>query len=852
MNKTATPTTTATLSTTATPTSPYTLTSKIPSQVGVFYLSDLKGNNLVVGGDASDGSITTQLSFGPIGSPLPLQLVECNSIDGSRQQQKSISLSYLCAIKILVDTSSSGGGEKYLIHNNSVLSMTNFNLSSINSSTTTDLNLNLNALFSFVNVSSSSFNSNNTSGFLYKLYSFSSSAFLTLSDRMSKNATVSNSPFLINATTLVLNPAWQSLGCWSDVGRGNIGLTWVQEGGGSGMSLQDCQAQCSLQIASKYAGLDVSGTCFCSYAFNILSLGAIYNSSFGCFHCTDSSFAFCGNSSYTVLDVYANVASSVSWKYLDCLQLDGYSLNVISTSESFTTSQLTNEVCISSCSHDYTLSGTLQGQSCSCISQLPSFISYGQCTSPCPGDSNEVCGGGFVNSMSQVSLYKSPKLTASWGSGGISAVYLGCWSDLSIDNSVAYTSITLTTSDCIDFCVLLSSPLLDYRFAFSTVGDGVCYCSKSFPSADVSSSSTPTKFNSNQCSGGCPGNHYEVCGGSLYEILHSTTVLSNQTCWQSSSSSFSAASSILDGGLFADEPYMSNELCQSICLQKLFVFAGTTDGTRCYCGNTKFSYSMQVSSVFCSTSCGGNSIDSCGGGSNSMSITSSGITVLPASYEFLGCWLVNHTIASSSTNNFSLATNDPTMTNEKCVLACIYLGYTFSATEGIGDFQCLQYLPLSGFPIDVNSCSSACLGNIACDGMLKMSISAITSSAAEIASLDKNFAITSVKRGLYWRVENTGYDYIELTDLSQEVADLSLKLVVDDLNYYDYNNNPLTSAEGWYLIHDTKLGFELHHSGEYTTQKIKTFIFITLKPYFYLKLRLGPMGYRLFKRSSRA
>ena len=63
-------------------------------------------------------------------------------------------------------------------------------------------------------------------------------------------------------------------------------------------------------------------------------------------------------------------------------------------------------------------------------------------------------------------------------------------------------------------------------------------------------------------------------------------------------------------GFFVNDSQMTTDKCVSLCRDKGFRYAGTQDGSQCFCGNT---YGKSGKADNCSMRCGGNANQTCGG-----------------------------------------------------------------------------------------------------------------------------------------------------------------------------------------------------------------------------------------------
>ena len=149
------------------------------------------------------------------------------------------------------------------------------------------------------------------------------------------------------------------------------------------------------------------------------------------------------------------------------------------------------------------------------------------CTSPCPGDSSETCGGPDIHSI----WYAPPgTFTAVQNVTGPDASgYLGCYSidhstedNLILHHTLAFDSANMTNEFCLQSCA-------DHGATWSaTTNAHTCHCGTEYVLGDGFYVSDST------CSWSCSGDSTEKCGAyqtefSVYNVTLSGTMATNAT-----------------------------------------------------------------------------------------------------------------------------------------------------------------------------------------------------------------------------------------------------------------------------------------------------------------------------------
>lgn len=173
---------------------------------------------------------------------------------------------------------------------------------------------------------------------------------------------------------------------------------------------------------------------------------------------------------------------------------------------------------------------------------------------------------------------------------------------------------------------------------------------------------------------------------------------------------------------------VTNERCTTACAAAGYPLAGTEYSGECFCGQVFSNGGAQVQDG-CNMVCNGNSTEICGGsnrlslwskigsGSNPTSSipvtstpkpTSTGTALqLPAPWKYQGCY-------SEGTSGRAFLNQQPdsqTLTIEKCVNACIGLGYAVAGMEYASQCFCDNFVRNGAALVGDGDCSMACSGD---------------------------------------------------------------------------------------------------------------------------------------------
>ncbi|WVQ85831.1 hypothetical protein IAT38_007999 [Cryptococcus sp. DSM 104549] len=400
------------------------------------------------------------------------------------------------------------------------------------------------------------------------------------------------------------------------------------------------------------------------------------------------------------------------WKQVACL----HDISSLSGGVSYTDASLTIDSCQRNClAAGYNYAGTGQqgtAWNCVCGSSISTTatVETGMCTTKCPGNSTQLCGGSYIFNI----FYAPPGTTSTSTPRADGSAYIGCYSNPSTasngllgSSTYNFQSESMTTEVCIDACVGKSA-----KWALTT-SQKYCYCGTAF------NFGSGALVADSQCTTKCSGNSSEICGdyykSSLYNI---TAVAANnatgnhpvgyQGCFQDKSGHLG-----LTNNSWASTA-MTPQQCINGCSELGQTYAGVEQGNTCYCGTTLTSGAPVLPTSQCATACPGNSTFMCGGTQAMDLYTMTSATVTPASVKakkpsgYIGCYKDSGTNLAYA-NAYSYSSNS--MTVEVCKASCFELGYTFGGVEDGTQCKCGNNYPASQQMVSSLYCTKACGGN---------------------------------------------------------------------------------------------------------------------------------------------
>lgn len=171
------------------------------------------------------------------------------------------------------------------------------------------------------------------------------------------------------------------------------------------------------------------------------------------------------------------------------------------------------------------------------------------------------------------------------------------------------------------------------------------------------------------------------------------------------------------------------ELCTSTCNAAGYSIAGVEAGTQCFCGNALGYAANMVVNTACSSTCAGNSSETCGGGSR-INIYSNGTppqsatpgnpdSVYNANYDYLNCYGEATTGRALSAKGYTDPVN---MTLESCAAFCS--GYQYFGVEYAQECYCGSCFNAGSAVIASGKCAMTCTGDASefCGGSYALSV----------------------------------------------------------------------------------------------------------------------------------
>ncbi|EFQ30435.1 WSC domain-containing protein [Colletotrichum graminicola M1.001] len=249
------------------------------------------------------------------------------------------------------------------------------------------------------------------------------------------------------------------------------------------------------------------------------------------------------------------------------------------------------------------MAGVEYGRECYCgylIDSASAMAPESDCSKPCAGNSDEVCGNGgrlnvFTNGDSGPTILSA--------SGDFQS--RGCYSDHTSSRTLS-TRMSLrgdlTVSECTTACAAQGFPYAGVEFGEE------CFCGTSIQNG------APVPATS--CNMACAGDKTQYCGGpaAINIYMSSKPVTGNpsaipfgwtQTCYTDSPNRRALS-------YRTDLTKFSAAQCVAQCDSLGYTYAGVEYGSECYCGNSIDGGNTPASSG-CDMPCDGNRLDTCGG-----------------------------------------------------------------------------------------------------------------------------------------------------------------------------------------------------------------------------------------------
>ncbi|KEY70677.1 hypothetical protein S7711_02276 [Stachybotrys chartarum IBT 7711] len=396
--------------------------------------------------------------------------------------------------------------------------------------------------------------------------------------------------------------------------------------------------------------------------------------------------------------------------------------------------QMTNEQCVEFCfDQGFPYAGTEYHTECFCGDSLaPGGVEAPEadCSTPCGGAPGEACGG-----PGRLTVYWTSELTVvepvvNPGVDGWSS--LGCYAEGTSGRALTYGLNTvpggeMTIAKCTAGCRNAGFRLAGAEYAAE------CFCGNTVANGGMPATSG--------CNMLCAGNSTEYCGGpnrlNVYEfeaISPTTTTTTVDTLETATSatptptpqptelpdgwSSYGCWIDGRDGRILnyqaPDDPALTLEKCVQKCADRGNTVAGAQYYTQCFCGDMVVNGGEEATSNSqCSTPCGGNTDQYCGG-PDRMSLFSIGeprVAGVPTVVEAVGEWVyqgcARDNLGDARTFPWQLIFEN-TMTPSDCLDACAEFGYMAAGLEYGQECYC-------GDPANIEAAGSEFVADTQCD-----------------------------------------------------------------------------------------------------------------------------------------
>lgn len=492
------------------------------------------------------------------------------------------------------------------------------------------------------------------------------------------------------------------------------------------MTVATCKAACA-GFSYAYAGVTSGNGCRCGTVKpTTRQMPAAWCST----ACTGNSTESCGSSGYLeAFDlsglVRSNYTATLPGGQIGCFQeaSNGNGLPDFS----FTNGAMTQERCAQGCKElGYKLAGVENANKCDCGNnwQGGQMLPISSCSSPCSGNSTQMCGGSnSVTLLNTTDTVVVNNRAAGW---------LGCYLDSSSPRLLpdySYSASTMTTTICKQACQSRG-----FTYAGTQSGNA-CWCGNTF-------TQTQNLMPSSQCSTPCVGNTTQTCGGSWrMDVYNATGVRAPTNGVEGYLGCFSDFYGTVNSFTFQSN-IMSSDICKKQCKYRGYSIAAIDGGKTCRCGN-KAPVAL-VGLTGCTTPCVGTTTnETCGSSSAASTYSTDALTTnainenLAGPGGYVGC-TTDGTKSRALTNNFRW--NPPNNSNSKrtCLAGCAQLGYAMATMSNGGECTCGSLPDWSNgviYTIDTD-CNRPCPGNSTemCGGGGRNSVWSIAGSGIAAAS----------------------------------------------------------------------------------------------------------------------
>eukprot|EP01059_Diplonema_ambulator_P016847 TRINITY_DN28820_c0_g1_i1.p1 TRINITY_DN28820_c0_g1~~TRINITY_DN28820_c0_g1_i1.p1 ORF type:complete len:2516 (+),score=639.61 TRINITY_DN28820_c0_g1_i1:711-7550(+) len=447
---------------------------------------------------------------------------------------------------------------------------------------------------------------------------------------------------------------------------------------------ESCARSCFF-ASYNYYSLYNGNSCYCT---NDISTSSMTHPAKCKMACSGDSSEYCGGSSTQRVYSFSTIPSVPTAELVGCFEDDISNRKL--TGFYYTDTANTVEDCNAVCHHNgYDYYGVQYGSQCFC-GNVTGFMasprtSIDKCDNTCPGNSSEICGGGWKNSIySFVGVPAEP-----------TTYYAGCWETSTKFTSRFATNTKNSLPECARACAHGG-----YKYVGLTNANA-CYCANSL--------STVSSSYEDQCNMACTDTTVGgICGGNAENSVYALAMADLPTfpsseyvgCYQDSSTY-----RVLAGPRYSGSNYNTPEQCLKFCNTRGYSYFGVEYKSECYCGNS-FNNTRTIEAS-CDRICTGSS-DICGGAYRLSMYSTTGVPAPPTSSDYVGCFQSSSlkTVYSSTSNTISA-----------CAEVCWYRGYSYYGLYAGNDCKCGNTIS-DASRIYQAQCTMACGGDnaLTCGG----------------------------------------------------------------------------------------------------------------------------------------
>jgi hypothetical protein len=332
------------------------------------------------------------------------------------------------------------------------------------------------------------------------------------------------------------------------------------------------------------------------------------------------------------------------------------------------------------------------------------------CSTACPGDKSQQCGGGryqFILTYAPdgTPLAEDPKLPDG-------SRYVGCYAegkspalyDIRTYRELSYSA--MTSGYCKSQCAKLGN-----KWAALKAGN-LCYCGQDFNygvSGFVADSACNVK---------CTGNATDMCGGYYQAQIYNITGLDASLGsvkrldgWQGCYTQKTGSSALNKATWSRDD--VTPISCINGCSELGYKLAGL-QGNTCSCGDTSAA-GAKLADSSCNTACTGDKAQICGGNEAidiytmaAANTTSGAVAAGKSLPNYVGCFVDSSTSAAMKS---PYTVTDKALKGDTCARSCAQYGYKFAGMTNGDTCKCSNTTPSSERVVASRFCTTACKGN---------------------------------------------------------------------------------------------------------------------------------------------